>query len=192
MRYSGLRAIKKLYFGYEDIARALGVSPASARVSANRYVKQGQLVRIKRNLYVTDERWRALARDERFMLANIVQVPSYISLMTALEYYEVTTQIQRDYVESIAVKRTREFNVERFIFNYIKIQKDLYFGFERRNNFFIATPEKALMDALYLLSFKRYNFDLTSIDFRKMNMNKIKSLAGKYPLRTQKMLKILK
>ena len=47
MNIAKLRTIKKLYFGYEEIARSLGVAAASARVSANRYVRQGLLIRLK-------------------------------------------------------------------------------------------------------------------------------------------------
>ena len=45
-------------------------------------------------------------REQKFIIANIYQVPSYISLMTALDYYEITTQMQRDFIESVILKRT--------------------------------------------------------------------------------------
>lgn len=189
MKYADLRDIKKLYFSYEEIARALGISLASARVSANRYLKQGFLVRVKRNIYVLRERWQGLSREERFILANLGQVPSYISLMTAMDYYGLTTQIQRDFVESVAIKRTKEMEIDGAIFNYSKIRKSLYFGFARERGFFIAAAEKAFLDALYLFSLKRYKFDLTSIDFDKLNMRKLKIMAKRFPRKTQKVLK---
>jgi predicted transcriptional regulator of viral defense system len=111
MRIFELNSIKKLYFGYEDIARVLNISPASARVSAGRYVKLGLLMRLKRNTYILRERWNTATRKEKFTLANLGQVPSYISLMTALDYYEITTQVQRDIIESIAPKRTKEISL---------------------------------------------------------------------------------
>ena len=94
MKFLELRTIRKLYFGYEEIARVLGISPASARVSASRYVRQGLLVRVKRNMYVLREVWNTAGVAEKFLLVNMGQMPSYISLMTALEYYELTTQMQ--------------------------------------------------------------------------------------------------
>ena len=108
MRLLELSKIQKLYFRHEDIARTLDISDESAKVSASRYVKQGLLVRLKRNLYVLREKWKILEKEEKFILANLMQVPSYISLMTALDYYEITTQMQRDFIESVAVKRTKE------------------------------------------------------------------------------------
>jgi predicted transcriptional regulator of viral defense system len=188
MKILKLNKIKKLYFGYEEISRALGITLQSARVSANRYVNQGVLVKIKRNIYILKEQWKVLEREEKFTLANLVQVPSYISLMTALDYYEITTQIQRDFIESVAVKRTKETRVENTIFTFTKIQNNLYFGFNKKKDFFIATPEKAFLDSLYLRSLGRYNFDINSIDFSKLKRNEIRKLGKKFPGKTQKLL----
>lgn len=188
MNYTKLANIKKAYFGYEEISRALGISQASARVSAARFVKYGFLVRIKRNIYMLQERWRALGEEERFAAANLIEVPSYISLLTALSYYQVTTLIQRDFIESISVKRTKAPVVEGVTFNYTRMDKALYFGFVRSGGFFIATPEKALIDAVYLLSLKRYSFDMTSIDGGKLKRNEIEKFAGKFPDKTRYLL----
>jgi predicted transcriptional regulator of viral defense system len=189
MKYLKLKDIKRLYFDYAQIAKALGVGLSSARVSANRYVTQGFLIRIRRNLYILRERWDSLTIEELFEIANLIQVPSYISLMTALGYYEVTTQIQRDYIESLAVKRTKGLNVEGRSFNFTRIDKRLYFGFSREKGFFIASPEKAFLDAFYLMSFNKYKFDLSSIDFNKLDMTKTKKMARCFPKRTQEALK---
>ena len=121
MKSAELKKIKKFYFGYGDIARALGISGASARVTASRYVKQGILMRMKKNMYVSREEWEAAGREDKFLLANMGQVPSYISLMTALYYYEITTQVQRDFFESVAVKRSKEIHLESTIFRYVKV-----------------------------------------------------------------------
>lgn len=190
MKIRQLSEINKLYFGYEEISRVLGITPESARVSANRYVNQGLLVKLKRNIYVTKEKWKILERDEKFALANLVQVPSYISLMTALDYHEITTQIQRDFIESIAVKRTKEKAVENTIFTFTKIQPNLYFGFERMKDFFIAVPEKAFLDALYLTSLGRYSFDVASLDFNKLDEYKVRKLGKRFPSKTKRLLDI--
>lgn len=188
MKILELNKINKFYFGHEEISRVLGISLQSSKVSANRYIRKGLLVRIKRNIYVLKEKWKILEREEKFTLANLVQVPSYISLMTALDFYEITTQMQRDYIESIAVKRTKEIEIENTIFNYTKISPNLYIGFKKEKDFFIATPEKAFLDTLYLMSLGRYNFDIASIDFSKLNRDKIKKLVKRFPLKTQKLL----
>jgi predicted transcriptional regulator of viral defense system len=189
MRLLELRTIRKLYFGYEELARVLGISLASARISASRYVRQGFLVRIKRNMYVLKEVWDAAGRSDKFLLMNVGQTPSYISLMTALDYHEITTQVQRDFFESVAVKRTKEIKVEGSVFRYSKIAGNLYFGFKKEKGFFIATPEKALIDAFYLMSYGRYALDISALDSDKLDRDEIMRLSNEFPLRTKTMLR---
>jgi predicted transcriptional regulator of viral defense system len=188
MKIQELNRIRKLYFGHEEISRVLGISLQSSRVSANRYVKHGLLIRIKRNMYVLTEKWRTLEREEKFILANLLQVPSYISLMTALDYYEISTQMQRDFIESVALKRTKEIEAENSIFTYTKINTNLYKGFKKEQGFFIAVPEKAFLDAFYLMSLGRYSFDIASIDFNKLNRDETFRLIKMFPAKIQKVM----
>ena len=109
--------------------------------------------------------------------------------MSALEYYEITTQIQQDFIESIALKRTKEVELDHTFFNYIKINPVLYSGFLRVQGFFIAPPEKAFLDAIYLKSFGRYQFDISSIDFSKLKRINVEELAVMYPEKTKSYLR---
>ncbi|MBW1803704.1 MAG: type IV toxin-antitoxin system AbiEi family antitoxin domain-containing protein [Deltaproteobacteria bacterium] len=189
MKLKELNKIKKLYFGYEEIARVFGISPSSAKVTASRYVRQGLLLRMKKNVYVRREVWNATGIEDKFLLANLGQVPSYISLMTALEYYEATTQVLRDFFESVATKRTKEINLKGSVFRYAKVASGLYLGFKKEKDFFIATPEKALLDAFYLMSYGRYSLDISALDATRLDREEVKRLSKKFPLRTRKMLK---
>ena len=188
MKLKEINKIRKPYFGYEELAGVLQINKASARVAAARYVRQGIFLRIKKNIYVLREVWNNMAKKEKFALANLGQSPSYISLMTALDYYEITTQMQRDFYESIAVKRTKEIFLNGTVFRYSRIAPELYFGFVKDKDFFIASPEKALLDAFYLMTFGRYALDISALDPEKLDFNEIKILAGKFPLKTRKLL----
>ncbi len=188
MKHNELRSIQKLYFGYEELARALSISAASARVAASRYVKQGLLVRVKRNVYVRRDVWESSDREQRFLLANLGQVPSYISLMTALDHTDLTTQLQREVIESVTLKRTREIRVEETLFKYTKISGSLYSGFVKEKGGFIALPEKALLDAMYLTSLGRYSLDLSAIDRSKLDLERLKTLSTPFPSRTKQTL----
>ncbi len=189
MKLEELNRIKKLYFGYEEIARIFGIDATSARVTASRYVRKGLLLRMKKNLYLRREVWNAAGKEEKFLLANLGQVPSYVSLTTALDYYEITTQVTRDYFESVAVKRTKEILLNGAVFRYTKITGALYFGFKEEKGFFMATPEKALLDAFYLMSFGRYALDLAALDADKLDRDEIKRLSGEFPRKTRNLLK---
>lgn len=184
-----LSEIDKNYFDHHEIARVLGIKPESARVLANRYVKRNILIRAKRDLYILREKWHQFSREQRFEIANLLQVPSYISLLTALDYYEISSQMQQDYIESVCLKRTREFNVNNTLFNFLRLAPSLYGNFIKMDTIFIARAEKALLDAFYLMSLGRYRLDISSIDRNKLNMDLLREIANQFPVRTQNLMR---
>jgi hypothetical protein len=111
----------------------------------------------------------------------MLQVPSYISLMTALSYYGITTQAQRGFFESISVKRTKTFEVGETPFHYTKIRPDLYRDFVKRDGVFIALPEKAVLDSLYLASIGHYDLDGSFLDLTKVDKEILADFSVMYP-----------
>jgi predicted transcriptional regulator of viral defense system len=189
MNYPELRNLKdKLYFRVDEVAENFRITQASARVLCSRYFKKGLFVRLKKDFYLLTEKWENLSANEFFKLANFLQVPSYISFLTALAYYEITTQIPRYFFESVSLRRSKRISLNQVIFNYYKIKKDYYSGFRKINGVFMALPEKALVDALYLLSLGRYSLDISSLDIGKINPKKIKQIARSYPQRTKRLV----
>jgi len=192
MDYMRLRTLNKwLYFKTEDLANVLGVKKSSSKVICNRYVKKGIILRLKKDFYILREKWDNLRIEEFFRLANFLQVPSYISFMTALSFYEITTQVQRNFFESASLKRSRTFKIEDTLFNFYKLKNEYYFGFDKVNNVFIATKEKAFVDSIYLYSFGKYKIDLASLDLAKLNKNRIKKILNIYPQKTREAIKKL-
>jgi len=182
MKANELNKINKLYFSYQDVARVLNISEKAATVTCARYVRSGILIRLKRNLYIMEQKWNYLTSSEIYEISNILQVPSYISLVTALSYYEYTTQIQQNFYESIVLKRTMSLEILESVFNYSKIKKEFYFGFKKKEKFFIAEPEKALIDALYLQYLGRYKLDLSAISLEKFDFVKIEEFLVTFPV----------
>lgn len=192
MNYPELRKLNgKLYFNREDIEDLFSIKPASAKVLCSRYVKNNYLVRIKKDFYSLSENWATYVQGDFFAIANILQVPSYISLMTALAYYEITTQVQRNYFESIAQKRTLKTTVAGVKFDFYKFKKEYYFDFVKKQGFFIATKEKAFIDAVYLYSLGRYPLDVHSLDLKKLDIKRVSALAKAFPLKTRNMVRDL-
>ncbi len=145
-------------------------------------------MRLKKNVYILKEKIGELSAEELFKLSNLIQTPSYVSFMTALSYYGVTTQISRGVVEAVSLNRSSEFDAEDLLFVYSRFKKALYFGFTKNGDFFIAIKEKALLDALYMSSFGKYNLDVSSIDFSQFSKKILFKFAKKFPKRTQKLL----
>ena len=173
MRALELRQIQQLYFGVEDIANVLRITHSSAKVTAHRYAQNRVLIRLKKDLYVLSERFFSMPEEDRFRIANLIQTPSYVSLTSALSHYNVSTQQTRGFIESIALKRTKTVHIGNAIFTFKRIKEDLYNGFELKDGYFIAFPEKALADCVYLTALKRYRGDFEAVDFKKLKIKKV-------------------
>lgn len=186
MRYAKILRLKgKIFFTALDAAEAFKIGPESAWVLCSRYVKEGLFIRLKRNTYTLAENWRSWGREDFFKVSNFLQVPSYVSFMSALSFYGVSTQVQRDFFESASLRRSRRFEVEGAAFNFYKLKKEYYFDFGRKDGIFIASKEKAFVDSVYLYSFGKYKVDFSSIDFKKLDTARIMKIMQKYPSKTR-------
>jgi predicted transcriptional regulator of viral defense system len=188
MDYRRLFEIEKIPFSHEDVADLLAIKKESAAVLCSRYVKKGLLARLKRDLYVRTEVLAHLGIPDLYRIANLLQVPSYVSLMSSLSHYGISSQVQRGFVESVSIKRTKAFDRGGVVFRYVKISPMLYSGFSKDQGAFIATPEKALLDSIYLASIGRYTPDLASLDLGKLDRKKLAFIASKYPSKTKNFL----
>lgn len=92
------------------------------------------------------------------------------------------------FFENSALKRSRKFNINGKRFNFYKLKKNYYFGFIKKGDIFIATKEKAFIDAMYLYSFGKYKLDISSLDMNKLDKGKLKQLARVFPKKTKKVL----
>lgn len=189
MNLPQLEKDNRLFQTVGSVAELLGISIKSASVMCSRYAKKGIFIKLRNNMYLISSKIPYLTREEIFYLGNLIQTPSYVSFMTALSYYGVTSQITRDVIESANLLRTKEYDSGSLFFSYMKIKKDLFFGFERTGSYFIASKEKAFLDCLYMQSLGRYNPDMDSIDFSKLSKSLLKKLAEKFPEKTNRLLK---
>lgn len=192
MNTKALRQLrKKRIFTPEDLAELLKIRFGSAKVLCSRYARKGIFIRLKRNAYALEESWNQFSLVDFFKTANFLQVPSYLSLLTALAYYDVSTQVQQNFYESISLKRSIRFDISGAAFSFYKIKQPYYFGFRRTDEGFIATPEKALVDALYLYSFGKYKLDFSALDLTKLNRKKLKETLKIFPAKTKLLAKKL-
>jgi len=181
MKLRALETIRSLVFSTSQVAQALRITPPSARLSCHRYVKRGDILRLKRDVYILKSAWNQSDFRKRCEIANRLQVPSYVSFLSALAYYELTTQIPQSGIESAAMLRTKTYAAEGFEFCYLKLKPSLYFGFVKKDNFFIASPEKAFLDAIYLSWMGRYYLDRSALEAAKLNKKRTMALAKRFP-----------
>ncbi|MBI1910183.1 MAG: hypothetical protein HYS22_08455 [Deltaproteobacteria bacterium] len=180
---------KRLFYTLEEFSSLLNLPTPSARVWASRKKKAGELLSLRRNLYLLPGRWQQVSEEELFRLANIIQTPSAISFLSALSYHNLSTQIGPSFVDSINPVRSRSYDVNDVTFRYFFCKKDFFFGYQREKGFFMAEPEKGLLDTLYFVFLGRYAVDKNALDLRKIRWGQIEKWLKRYPSRFQKYCK---
>ena len=141
--------------------------PDFSRNNLVRWTSQGLLVRLRQGYYTFPE--YLSKADYSFYFANRIYRPSYVSLHSALAFYgiipEAVTQIT-----SVTSLKTASFSNYAGIFTYRSIREDLMFGYLTRpisdgHNILFATPEKAILDLLYLYPFYNNPREMTELRF---------------------------
>ena len=160
----------QMVFTIKDFSLIWGVDqPELVRARVNDYVRRGKLYHIRKGIYAKDENY------DKFELATKTYTPSYISLETVLAMEGVIFQ----YYESIFVVSylSRELEVDKYKIVYRKIKDEILVnteGIRQEKNYFIATKERAFLDALYL--YKDYYFD----NLELLDKDKVFELAKIY------------
>ena len=171
--------------------------PQSLRRQVREWVKKDYLIPLKRGLYIFSDEWRKIQPSVLFM-ANFLVLPSYVSLEYALGFYEIIPE-KVTVVTSVTTKKTKIFKNLLGSFEYCSIKENLFFGFKKEidNNqeFFIALPEKALLDYFYLNHHFQGNFsELESLrlqNLEALNTELLETYGLKYNKRIRKIAEVL-
>lgn len=129
--------------------------PGFDRNNLSRWVGRGLLVHLKKGYFAFAE---YLHRpDYAQYIANRIYRPSYISLHTALSFYGMIPEAVVQ-ITSVSSLKTASFQNRFGEYSYRNIKSPLMFGYEPRpmadgRSLLMATPEKALLDLLYLYPF---------------------------------------
>ena len=140
-----------------------------------RLLENEVLKKIEKNKYLLEN-----TKLNDFLLANLIYTPSYISFESALNFYGILSQFPYE-VTSATSKKTLQKIIDEKTYSYIHLKKELFWGYEKKDNFLIALPEKALLDELYLVSKGLKNFQLGEHDFSLINKDRLKNFLIKFP-----------
>jgi predicted transcriptional regulator of viral defense system len=139
--------------------------PEFNRNNLGRWVKQDYLIRLRQGYYAFPE-YRESA-EYALWIANIIYKPSYVSLHTALSFYGIIPEAVPQ-IMSMTTLKTITFRNDFGEYSYKNIKPDMMFGYDLREmeggrRIMFATPEKALIDLLYLYSFYNTERDLEEL-----------------------------
>jgi predicted transcriptional regulator of viral defense system len=148
------------------------------RNNLTRWVKKGYLIRLRQGYFAFSEYKNK--PDYSFYFANRIYRPSYISLHSALAFYGMIPEAVIQ-ITSVTSLKTESFNNDSGEYSYKSIKENLMFGYELKpmadnRSIQFATPEKALLDLLYLYPFYNSKQELEELrldeDYMSNNLNK--------------------
>ncbi len=136
-----------------EVAAAFGHGPKS-NSRLTRMVKAGELIRVKRGLYIFAPPYQHQIPNQ-FHLANLIYGPSYVSLESALSFYGLIPEAVVQ-VTSVNTTKPKLFRTAVGRFSYRCIPRGAFAAEVRSlkqgnsSSFLIASPEKSLLDKAYL------------------------------------------
>ena len=172
------------------------------RNNLTRWCRRGLLVKLRNQYYAFPE-YRQMPDFSRY-IANRIYTPSYISLHSALSFYGM---IPEEVVQltSVTTLKTAHFENDFGTFYYQNVKTPLYFGFEIKTmqggrGLLFATPEKALLDLLYLNPYYRTEQDMEELrldeDYmqNELNIERLNNYLSKIKCKTleQKVKRLMK
>ncbi|PKL42461.1 MAG: hypothetical protein CVV39_08905 [Planctomycetes bacterium HGW-Planctomycetes-1] len=173
-----------------------GQNLAQVRLQLNRWVRSGKLIRLNKGIYILAEPYRKI-KPNLFSIANNIESPSYVSCQSALSFYGLIPEFV-PVVTSVTSGRPRTIETPLGRFEYRYIKKDFFCGYQEielpeKQKAFIARPEKALLDLIYLTAqgdkkefidelrlqnFNRFNKDVLDEYTEKSKSPKLKRAAS--------------
>ena len=135
-----LEQLKSLpYFSKDSLyqlAKQLGLADTTVDTYISCFLKHKEILQLKKGLYISADSFSKNRSNisYSFYLANIIRTPSYISSWSALQFYNLTTEVIYS-ITSVTPKVTKSYTTKAGNFTYNSIKKELFSGF------LIATSE---------------------------------------------------
>lgn len=126
---------------------------SAVRLQLSRWVASGRLLQLRRGLYALAPLYQKI-KPHPFLVANRLRPASYVSCQSALDYYGLIPDVAQLTI-SVTTKRPYDFINPLGKFSFRHIKQSLFFGYHlvdlgSNQRAFIASPEKALLDLIYL------------------------------------------
>lgn len=159
--------------------------PANVRRQLSRWVKAGRLYQLRRGLYALAPPFQKV-RPHPFVLANRMARGSYVSCQSALAHDGLIPE-SVPVVVSVTTGRPGRWETPFGAFEFRHVKPDLLFGYRQVElggsaQAFLATPEKALLDLIYLYpggDSPAYLRELRLQNLERLDLNALDSLANR-------------
>lgn len=175
------------FLSLTSLARLFEVAIASARVIARRYADKGVLRRVGPRLYAN-----FMAAPGREQLAVLLRAPAYLSAEWALGFHGASTQIAADPV-CVTLRRPGLVATPWGPIRYHALGRARFFGFRKERlpdgvEVWVAEPEKALLDWLYLSLRRGEPAELGELRWSRLDRERLRRYALSFPLALRRRL----
>jgi predicted transcriptional regulator of viral defense system len=129
------------------------VDPDNVRRQLSRWTAAGRIFQLRRGVYALAPPFQKV-RPHPFLVANRLVRGSYVSLQSALAYHGLIPEAV-PVTTSVTTRRPGSWDTPLGVYRYRHVKTALFFGYERTGlgsdqHAFVAAPEKALLDLVYL------------------------------------------
>jgi predicted transcriptional regulator of viral defense system len=159
--------------------------PAYIQRQLAEWVATGKLFQLRRGLYTPAPPYQKVP-PHPFLIANRLVPGSYVSLQAALAYRDLIPEHVAA-VTSVTARRPGRWPTPFGEMSYRVIRREYIFGYERimvtpEQAAFVATPEKALLDLIYLQpggDDRAYLESLRLQNMERIDLSKLTALADR-------------
>lgn len=156
-------------------------SPRQVQRQLADWVRVGKVIQLRRGLYTLAQPYQS-EPPHSYVIANHLVRGSYVSLHTALSHYDLIPE-HVAVVTSVTTGRPGMRQNPFGHFSYQHIQPALFFGFQYHQVTttqwaFMATPEKALLDLIYLTPKASSAAYIRALRLQNLDQIDVQRLAG--------------
>lgn len=128
------------------------VDPAVIRMQLSRWAASGKITQLRRGVYALNPPYQKV-QPHPFLVANRLKKATYVSVQSALSFYNLIPEVVNT-ITSVSTGRTERLENTLGFFEYRHVLPHLFFGYDLvdlgSQKAYIATPEKSLLDLIYL------------------------------------------
>ncbi len=170
-------------FHFNHLRAFTGMDPHTLRVALGRLTQRKILQRICRGYYANPFHPPTLEE-----ISAEIYKPSYISLESALSRHGVLSQIPQ-VLTCVTSRLPRKAETSFGTIRYQQVKKACLFGFVKEGPCFLAEPEKALVDFLYLNRRGEIQGMVSEFKIDRLNRQRLNSYAKKMGVSLSRMKK---
>ena len=148
-----------------------------------RWQSKGYILKLRNKWYAFND--AESHENIEWLAANLIYAPSYISLHTALSWYNLIPEMIIP-TTSVSTRKTNRYSTPIGEFDYHRIKPDLFgFGYSledlnacssksnKSRKIMVATPQKAILDFFYINNFYSSEKDMEDLRLNNAELTKI-------------------